>query len=85
MPSGFTEKVDKNYQEQISKLFKESYMAQKKILKKNGALFGDLIMIEFEIGNTHRIINNPRKLRDGTRMENDCTSFVRFKDPKLKK
>ena len=60
------------------------FQKQKRFLEKSGALFEDPDCVEFEIGNSHTFVKNPRTTRNGDAIENDTTSFVRFKNPALK-
>ena len=45
----------------------------------------DITMVEFEIGNTHRIVwNNPKISQAGYLIDNDTTTYIRINNPKLR-
>ena len=50
------------------------------MLKSQGRLIGNQIVMEFEVGNTYWHISNPHYCKDGTPNEHGWVMFFRAKD-----
>ncbi len=63
--------IDKDYQEKLVKLLPKETQATKKYFDDFALLLEkEYIKIKLEYGNTHKLIENPRKLRSSTNYEN---------------
>ena len=89
MPNGFVEQIDFQFQGSIQENHNDLYNEKMSSLMATNELFvgkeNEITMVEFEIGNTHRIVwNNPKISQAGYLIDNDTTTYIRINNPKLR-